>query len=339
MTGTAYSTNFTGVNSSSFQPAYGGGAYGDAFVAKLNADGTALIYSTYLGGSADDGASGIAVDADGNAYVSDGTRSTNFPGIGPTSIQSVYDGFADGFVAKLNATGTALLYSTYMGGADVGGSESSAQAIAVDSLGNAYVTGQTASANFSGVSSSSIQPTYGGSTDGFVAQLNPTGSALVYSTYLGGSGQDAGFGIAVDSSGNAYVTGDTASTNFPGVSSSSIQPTYGGGLYDAFVAVIGAGGTTLVYSTYLGGSGQDLGSNIAMDSSGNVYVAGSTASTNFPGASSSSIQPTIGGGGLDAFVAKIGVSSSPAAAVTALTNLLSSSSLRTHIGGDQQPDH
>ena len=461
VTGTAYSTNFTGVNSSSFQPTYGGGAFGDAFVTKLNADGTALIYSTYLGGSGDDGASGIAVDAAGNAYVSGGTRSTNFPGIGPTSIQSVYDGFADGFVAKLNATGTALLYSTYMGGADVSGSESSAQAIAVDSsgnayvtgstdstsfpgvtsssfqsspsqfgdafvakinpsgtalvyssylggnggndqanriavdtsgnayvagytdstnfpgtssstiqsvygggfldgfvvkvnatgsalvystylggsaideadgiavdsLGNAYVTGQTVSANFPGISSNSIQSTYGGSTDGFVAQLNPTGTALVYSTYLGGSGQDAGFGIAVDSSGNAYVTGDTASTNFPGASSSSIQPTYGGGPYDAFVAEISAGGTALLYSTYLGGSGQDLGSNVAIDSSGNVYVAGSTASTNFPGVSSSSIQPTIGGGGLDAFVAKIGASSSPAAAVTALTNLLSSSSL------------
>ena len=157
-------------------------------------------------------------------------------------------------------------------------------------------------------------------------QLNPAGSALIYSTYLGGSGQDFGFNIAVDSAGKVYVTGDTASANFPGASSSAIQPTFGGGPHDAFVAEISAGGTALVYSTYLGGSGDDYGSSLILDSSGNVYIAGSTASTNFPGVSPSSIQ-SAAGGSLDAFVAKIGASSSPAAAVTALTNLLSNPSL------------
>jgi hypothetical protein len=137
------------------------------------------------------------------------------------------------------------------------------------------------------------------------SEINPAGSALVYSTYLGGSGEDAGLGIAVDFRGNAYVTGVTFSTDFPGTNSSAIQSTFGGGVFDAFVAKISRAGNALVYSTYLGGTGDDTGNGIAVDFRGNAYVTGFTTSTNFPGASSSTIQSTFGGGDFDAFVVKI----------------------------------
>jgi hypothetical protein len=182
----------------------------DAFVAKLNPDGSALVYSTYLGGGGVDYGYGIAVDSFGNAYVTGRTYSADFPTANP--LQASYGGELDAFVAKLNATGSALVYSTYLGGSryDEGNS------IAVDSSGNAYVTGVTYSTNFP--TATPFQSTCGGCStyaDAFVAKLNAIGSALVYSTYLGGSGVDYGYGIAVDSSGNAYVTGETSSTDFP----------------------------------------------------------------------------------------------------------------------------
>jgi hypothetical protein len=182
----------------------------DAFVAKLNPDGSALVYSTYLGGGGVDYGYGIAVDSFGNAYVTGRTYSADFPTANP--LQASYGGELDAFVAKLNATGSALVYSTYLGGSryDEGNS------IAVDSSGNAYVTGVTYSTNFP--TATPFQSTCGGCStyaDAFVAKLNALGSALVYSTYLGGSGVDYGYGIAVDSSGNAYVTGETSSTDFP----------------------------------------------------------------------------------------------------------------------------
>ena len=295
MTGVTFSTNFTGVTSGSLQPAYGGGSEGDAFVVKLNPSGTALIYSTYLGGSAGDGGSGIGIDSLGNAYVAGSTASADFPGIGAGSIQSVYDGFTDGFLVKLNASGTGLLYSTYMGGADIGGSSSSLQGIAVDSSGNAYVTGMTDSTSFPGVTSSSFQSSPSLFGDAVVAKIN-SGGALVYATYLGGNGgNDQGNRIAVDASGNAYVVGYTDSTDFPGTNSSAIQKTNGGGFLDGFVVKLDPAGAHLVYSTYLGGSGIDEANGIAVDSLGNAYVTGETNSANFVGASSSSIQSSPGG--------------------------------------------
>ena len=204
------STDFPTVNA--LQPHYAGGSFVglDAFVAKLNAAGSALVYSTYLGGSADDYGYGIAVDSSGNAHVTGFTGSTDFPTVNP--LQATNHGGGDAFVAKLNAAGSALVYSTYLGGS----SYDDAQGIAVDSSGNAYVTGITQSTDFPTVNP--LQASYGGgSADAFVAKLNAAGSALVYSTYLGGSDLDYGYGIAVDSSGNTYVTGRTASTNFPTV--------------------------------------------------------------------------------------------------------------------------
>jgi hypothetical protein len=265
-----------------------------AFVAKLNLSGSALVYSTYLGGSGGiDSGSGIAVDSAGNAYVIGGTTdSTDFPTMNP--LQPVYGGNGDAFVAKLNPTGSALVYSTYLGGSG----QDNGTGIAVDSAGNAYVTGYTSSTNFPTMNP--LQPTYGGHGDAFVSKIDPSGSALGYSTYLGGSGDDYGYGIAVDGGGNAYVTGYTSSTNFPTMN--PLQPTYGGGEYDAFVVKINPSGSALVYSTYLGGTEAEVGYGIAVDSGGNAYVTGATDSTDFP--TMNPLQPA-NAGSLDAFVAKI----------------------------------
>src|SRR5438552_753301 len=226
VTGYTASTNFP--TASPFQAAIGGAS--DAFVTKLNATGLVLLYSTYLGGSSDGVAAGIAVDSAGNAYVAGSAGSTNFPTT--SSFQAASGGGVnDAFVTKLNATGSALAYSTYLGG----NSYDSAYGIAVDSAGNAYVTGTTLSTNFP--TASPIQATHGGGEhDAFVTKLNATGSALVYSTYIGGNSYDSAQGIAVDSAGNAYVAGATESTNF--LTASPFQPTTGGGSQDAFVTKI-----------------------------------------------------------------------------------------------------
>jgi hypothetical protein len=302
--GSAYVTGYTNSTSfptvSPFQDTYGGGAH-DAFVAKLDAAGSALVYSTYLGGSGSDWGYGIAVDSSGNAYVTGFTDSANFPTASP--LQATFGGQQDAFVGKLNAAGSALVYSTYLGG----GSLDYGHGIAVDSSGNAYVTGWTYSVNFP--TASPLQATNGGGNDAFVSKLNPAGSALVYSTYLGGSGSDWGYGIAVNSSGNAYVTGET-SGGFP-----TVNPLQAGAGGDAFVSKLNAAGSALVYSTCLGGSGTDYGNGIAVDSSGNAYVTGRTSSTDFPTANP--VQAT-NGGGYDAFVAKLNAAGSALAYSTYL---------------------
>jgi Tol biopolymer transport system component len=264
----------------------------DAFVAKLTPDGSALAYATYLGGSSWDEGHGIAVDASGSAYVTGHTISRDFPTARP--LQPVLGGGYDAFVAKLTPDGSALVYSTYLGGStsDEGGS-----GIAVDALGRAYVAGGTPSTDFP--TASPLQPVSGGGPDAFVAKLTPDGSALVYSTYLGGNGSDYSSGIAVDALGRAYVTGFTTSTDFP---TANPPQAVLGGPYDAFVAKLTPDGSALVYSTYLGGSGIDVGLGIAVDTLGSAYVSGETGSTDFPTASP--LQP-VSGGGPDAFVAKL----------------------------------
>jgi hypothetical protein len=202
----------------------------DAFVTKINATGSALAYSTYLGGSDWDCSYGIAVDTSGNAYLTGESRSTDFPTESP--IQGTHaGGLYDAFITKINATGSALVYSTYLGGASSG---EHGRGIAVDTPGNAYLTGMTISTEFP--TESPIQGTHGGGWDAFITKINATGSALVYSTYWGGSNDEWGLGTAVDGSGNAYVIGWTSSTDFP--TESSIQGTHGGG-WDAFVTKIG----------------------------------------------------------------------------------------------------
>ncbi len=285
--GYTQSTNFP--TDSAYQSTYQGGW--DAFVTKLAATGSALVYSTYLGGSGYDQANGIAVDATGSAYVVGDTQSANFPTMSP--FQSTLQGSENAFVTKLAPAGNALVYSTYLGGSreDIG------LGIAVDAPGAAYVTGNATSTNFP--LQSPFQSTFQGDGAAFVTKLAPTGNALVYSTYLGGSDSNGGSGIAVDSTGAAYVTGYTDSPDFP--TQSAYQATYQGGM-DAFVTKLAPAGNALVYSTYLGGSSRDVGSGIAVDSTGAAYVAGYTYSANFP--TQSAYQATYPGE-IDAFVTKL----------------------------------
>src|SRR5438128_871140 len=264
-----------------------------------------LAYSTYLGGrasafggNADDEGLGIAVDAAGNAYVTGRTLSTSFPTT-PGAFQVTFGGgFFDAFVTKLNGDGSALVYSTYLGGSV----DDRGNAIAVDAAGNAYVTGSTSSNNFP-TTSGAVQPTCGISGgDAFVSKLNETGTTLVYSTCLGGSGGQFGSGIAVDVAGNAYVTGQTTSPNFP-TTLGAFQPSPHGGIAHAFVTKVNPTGTGLVYSTYLGGSGIDLGNGIAVDVAGNAYVTGFAGSTDFP--TTPAAFQTARASSSDAFVTKV----------------------------------
>jgi uncharacterized protein (TIGR03437 family) len=271
--GSAYVTGFTSSTNFPTQSAYQATLRGsqNAFVTKLTPAGSALVYSTYLGGNTSDTGYGIAVDGAGLAYVTGDTYSTNFPT--QSAYQATYRGSGDAFVTKLTAAGNALVYSTYLGGSsfEVG------NGIAVDAAGSAYVMGSTQSADFP--TQLPYQATYHGSSDAFVTKLSPAGNALVYSTYLGGNGQDNGGGIAVDSAGSAYVIGYTASTDFP--TQSPYQATCQGG-EDAFMTKLSPAGNSLVYSTYLGGSGDEYGNGIAVDALGSAYVTGFTSSTDFP---------------------------------------------------------
>jgi len=272
----------------------------DAFVTKIGADGKTLVYSTYLGGSAYDAALGIAVDGTGNVYVVGTTGSTDFPTV--NALQSTALGQGDAFVTKINATGSAFVYSTYLSGSDL----DYASGVVADTAGNAYVIGATGSKDFP--TANALQPYHGG-RDAFLSKINASGSAFIYSTFLGGSGEEDTGAVAVDSANNVYLVGSTTSTDFPTVN--PIQATNSGG-YDVFVAKINAGGNALVYSSYLGGSGNDRaytvgiggGENagIAVDQAGNLHIAGITDSSDFPVLKA--IQPTNGGGD-DAFIAEI----------------------------------
>jgi hypothetical protein len=299
--GYAYVTGYTkspdyDVTPGAFQTTNGGGLE-DVFVTKLNETGTALVYSTYIGGSGYDVGYGIAVDGSGNAYVTGYTESTDYD-VAPGAFQTTKGSYRDVFVTKLNATGTALVYSTYIGGS--GGDEG--YGIAVDGSGNAYVTGYTWSTDYD-VTPGAFQTTNGGGRDVFVTKLNATGTALVYSTYVGGSNNDEGYAIAVDGSGYAYVTGWTLSTDYD-VTPGAFQTT-NGGRKDVFVTKLNETGTTLVYSTYIGGSDDERGYGIAVDGSGNAYVTGWTHSPNYdvtPGA----FQTKNGGRkDVDVFVTKV----------------------------------
>ncbi|HEY6274643.1 MAG TPA: SBBP repeat-containing protein [Terriglobales bacterium] len=239
-----------------------------------------LKYSTYLGGTANDEGTAVAVDTLGRAYITGQTSSVNFPTTAG-AFQTRYGKDTDAFVTKLNSAGSGLVYSTYLGGS----SSDFGESIAVNASGDAYVTGQTDSTDFP-VTPGAFQTKCAGacgtkSPDTFVTELNSAGSALVYSTYLGGTSSDQGNGIALDSSGNAYVVGWTDSTDFP-TTAGAAQVAYGGGDEDAFVTKLNPQGSALVYSTYLGGSGDEFGYAIALSSSGNAHVTGYTNSTDFP---------------------------------------------------------
>ncbi len=253
----------------------------DIFVTKFNAAGTAMLYSTFLGGSGDDEVKGIALDASGNVYITGTTLSSDFPL--QAAIQATRAGGRDAFVAKIDVSGSNLLYSSYLGG----GAVDISHGIAVDDSGSAYITGETSSGNFPTHSANNtpFQPNRAGGSSGidaFLSKINPEGTALVYSTYLGGSIQDYAYAIAVDRTGNAYVTGKTASLNFPTSSNPAPYQASKAGLDEVFVVKMNPEGEALVYGTYLGGSGNDDAKTIAVDAAGFAYVAGRTSSFNFP---------------------------------------------------------
>ncbi len=269
--GETTSANFPVLNPLQF--GIGGGD--DAFVCKFSSGG-ARLYSTFLGGIGNDRATAIAVDTSGYAYVTGSTYSTNFPTL--NAFQAKLGGGQDAFAAKIGVSGNSLIYSTYLGGS--GGTVSAPETgngIAVDSTGSAYIAGATSSANFPTLNP--LQASLNGSEDAFVVKLSAVGSAPVYSTYLGGSSMDVANAIAIDDAGNAYIAGYTASTDFP--LANAIQSS-NAGVYDAFVLELNSAGNTLEMGTYLGGSGADSANDIALDSSGNLYVAGQTLSNNFP---------------------------------------------------------
>ena len=291
VSGTTNSLNFP-TTTGAFQVALGGN--NDAFVSELNPTATALIYSTYVGGTGSDVAYAMAIDGTGAAFLAGTTSSTDFP-ITSGVVQATYAGANDAFVTKVAPGGGSLAYSTFLGGSG----NDIAFGIAVDSSGNATAAGATGSTNFP-VTSGAAQGANDGGDDAFIARLDPTGATLKYSTYLGGNFDDFIFAVTLDDAGNAYVTGETDSTNFP-VTPDATQPALSAS-FDVFVTEVSAQGTQFKYSTYLGGTLFDNGNAVALDSAGNLYVAGTTGSPDFPMAGNSLVSTNPGGN--DVFLAE-----------------------------------
>ena len=266
---------------------------GDAFVTELDSTGTQLLYSTYLGGSASDNATGIAVDPQGTIYISGTTSSSDFPVFRP--YQASKKGPSDAFLTRLSRDGKNLLFSTYFGGS----MGTNSNGMALDRFHNSYMVGTTSSIDFPTVSP--FQAQLRGLSDGFIAKFDAKGNVL-YCSYLGGSSnRDIAFRVAVDFSESATVAGFTQSSDFPIVS--PIQPSFGGGMCDVFVAKVSPDGSKLLYSTYLGGTGDDYAYAVYSDAAGNVWVGGSTSSKDY--FTTNAFQGSYAGGPYDAFFTKI----------------------------------
>lgn len=313
------------------------GAY-DVYVTKLNAAGSSVVYSTYIGGSgATDYGLGLAVDTAGNAYVTGVTDSTDFPVV--SAVQATSGGAYDAFLAKLNPTGTSLLYASYFGGA---GLELGFDVAVDPTSGVAYITGRTED-GFPTAGTPYRATFAGGVSDGFVAKVATTlsgAASLPYASYIGGTGEDRGNGLALDAAtGTVVVTGRTASTDFP-VSAGAFQSANAGGAFDAYAlnlntSVTGAAG--LGYSTYLGGNGDDRGLAIARDTTGNLYLTGRTLSTNFP----TSVGAPDATCGTDGACNNDGSQSFADAFVVRLNPALSGSASRiygTYLGGERRDE-
>jgi uncharacterized protein (TIGR03437 family) len=324
---------------------------GDAFIAKINPAGSAILGLTYLGGSYDDMAWALTLDGAGNVYVGGNTLSTDFPTTngafqtkfaGSDLFNNIFFNLGDGFIAKLKGDLSAILYSTYLGGTG----DDAVTAIALDSAGNAYVTGATTSQSLG--TANTLQQGFKGPFaapvadqlvgDAFVAKIAPDGKSLGFFTYLGGSSDDVGMAIALDASGNVVVTGTTQSTNFP-VSTNALQAKSplaasqvgGGGC--GFLVMIDPTGKTLIYGSYFGGSSADIPTSVAIDASGNILLAGAAMSTDYPTVKPN--QATYGGGSSDGFLAKFtgfttsgggsggGGSTAPTVTAAGITNVAS----------------
>ncbi|HSW49689.1 MAG TPA: SBBP repeat-containing protein, partial [Bryobacteraceae bacterium] len=292
----AVSSNFP-VTQGALQRQYGGGG-SDAFVTKLGPSGS-LAYSTYLGGQGFDHGESLAVDGGGSVYLTGYTASRDFPTAHP--YQAALNGPLDVFVARMNEAGAALIYSTYLGGAGPEGGVS----VAVDASGNAYVAGATQSPDFP-ATQGAVQVSFRGEQDGFLTKLSPEGTAVLFSTYLGGTKADSATGVAVDAEGNSYVVGSTRSPDFLVVD--AFQAAHAGN-DEVFIAKVNAAGSAFIHSSFLGGSGWDLGYAIAVDKSGNIYVTGRTDSADFP---TLNAYQAVNKGNRDAFVARIAEGASSA---------------------------
>lgn len=279
--GNAAITGYTGASDfpttpGAFDTTYNGGTR-DAFAVKFSADGSSLLYSTFLGGIMQEDGSGIAIDEAGNAFITGSTTSSNFPTT-PGAFDTDFTNY-EVFVTKLNATGDDLLYSTFLGG----GSYNFGNDIALDAAGNAHVTGTTGSPNFP-TTPGAFDTTFNGkfgTFDAFVTKFNADGSGLLYSTFLGSISSDHGSSIVLDGEGNAFVTGGTRSPNFP-ITPGAFDTTFNGGTFDTFVTKFNADGSDLLYSTFFGGVNLDDGHDITIDEAGNAVITGDTASANFP---------------------------------------------------------
>lgn len=249
----------------------------EGFVAKLNSDGASLAFSTYLGGSGEENSVGIAVDNLGNAMVSGGTSSADFPTF--LALDSTLSGDSDAFLTKIAGDGTSILFSTYLGGSENEGS----RIVAVDASGNAYVSGTTESVDFPTVNAfdSTLNDGINDARDDFVTKISSSGDSILYSTYLGGAEEEGSIEIAVDSDGCAYLAGETNSTDFPTTLGAFQDQRNGIDFRDVFVTKLNPDGS-LGYSTYLGGTKDDFDASITVDSAGNAYVAASSKSTDFP---------------------------------------------------------
>ena len=262
----------------SFDETYNGGY--DVFVVKLNNTGSALVYSSFAGGQYNDHGAGIATDANGNAHLTGYTQSGNFP-VTPGAFDETWNSGCDAFVMKLNPTGSLLIYSTYVGSS----SDDISYGLAVDASGAACITGTTYGTNYP-VTAGAYDETSNGGYDVFVTKMNSSGNGLIYSTIIGGNSHDVPYSIALDGNGNVYVTGSIEVypgnfSNFP-VTPSAFDQTFNGGQYDAFVSILNSSGTSLLYSTFLGGSAYDFGDAVATDVNGYVFVTGHTFSPEFP---------------------------------------------------------
>ena len=283
------STDFPVLNA--HQPALAAGSGGDGFLLKINPAGNALLYSTYYGGNDFETIRGLAVDAQGSAYITGNTWSwQGFP-VTPGVLQATDPADVDAFVAKFTNAG-AMAFSSYLGGSG----PDQGRGITLDKSGNVLVSGYTTSSNFPTLAA--IQPVNAGGGDAFIAKLNPTASTLLYGTYLGGTAEEWGYDLKLDAAGNMHLAGFSSSTDFP-TTAGAIQRTNAGG-QDGFLTKLNAAGSQFTYSTYLGGSGRDDMRHVVLDPAGNAYWAGDSTSPNFP-----LVNPLQGMSGQQGVLAKV----------------------------------
>ncbi len=323
ITGYTESTDFP-TTPGAFSVTHNGGYY-DSFAVKLNPTGSGLAYATFLGGEQSDEGYGIALDQTGNTYVAGYTSSSDFPTT-PGVFSPVYNGGSlDSFIVKLNPSGNALTYATFLGSSDTDG----VRDIVTDEAGNVFVTGVTFSSDFP-TTPGAYDRILGGIYDTFAVKFNSSATTLTYGTFLGGSNDDFARSIAIDGAGNAYVSGETNSVNFP-TTPGAFDRTTTGTEWDTFVVKLNSAGTALVYGTFLGGSSNDRGSETAVDEAGHVYIVGETHSADFP--TTPNAFDTTYNGNFDVFMAKFNLAGSGLDYATYLGTDLNDSGIGIDIDG------